>query len=245
MRSNRRFGGVAGAAMAALAAAAVFMVGGCKEQGAAPPVVPAPPAPGETGWRPLFDGTTLAGWKATDFGGQGEVKVQDGRIVLERGQGDLTGITWAGGDLPQENYEIALEAQRVEGTDFFCGLTFPVRGSAATLVCGGWGGQLVGISSFDGMDASENETTKMVDFENGRWYHIRLRVTERMIEAWIDDEALIEAEPGERKVAVRWEVEPSQPLGVAAWRTKAAIRALEMRRLAPEEFKPKTATLAP
>jgi hypothetical protein len=95
------------------------------------------------------------------------------------------------------------------------------------------------------MDASENETTKMLDFENGRWYRVRLRVTQRKIEAWIDDDPVVDAEPGERKVSVRWEVEPSQPLGVAAWRTKAAIRSIEMRLLKPEERQPKPGTEEP
>ena len=33
----------------------------------------------------LFDGKTLEGWKATDFGAQGKVVVRDGAIVMERG----------------------------------------------------------------------------------------------------------------------------------------------------------------
>src|SRR5262249_41529542 len=71
-------------------------------------------------WKTLFDGKTLAGWKITDFAGHGDVTVKDGTIRLETGI--MTGITWSN-DLPRINYEITLEAMRVEGSDFFCGLT--------------------------------------------------------------------------------------------------------------------------
>ena len=91
-------------------------------------------------WVSLFDGKTLEGWKSTDFGGQGEVAVKDGVIILSQGQ-PLTGITWQKGDkLPKDNYEITLQAMKRKGDDFFCGLTFPVRKSFCSLICGGWGG---------------------------------------------------------------------------------------------------------
>ncbi len=64
---------------------------------------------------------------------------------------------------------------------------FPVKKSHCSLVLGGWGGSLTGLSSLDGFDASENETTNVMDFKEGQWYKIRLRVTEKKIEAWIDD----------------------------------------------------------
>src|SRR5262247_2068084 len=88
---------------------------------------PKPAAPPDSAkaveWKSLFDGKTLAGWKVTDFAGRGEVNVKDGRIILE--SGSMTGVTWTN-DLPRMNYEISLDAMRVEGSDFFCGLTFPV-----------------------------------------------------------------------------------------------------------------------
>ena len=48
----------------------------------------------------------------------------------------MTGVTWTR-DFPKSNYEIRLEAMRVEGSDFFCGLTFPYQKAHATLVLGG------------------------------------------------------------------------------------------------------------
>ncbi len=72
----------------------------------------------------LFDGQSLGDWEKTDFFGQGEVSVKNQTIVLHEGQ-DMTGITWAG-ELLRMNYELQLEAKRVSGSDFFCGLTVPV-----------------------------------------------------------------------------------------------------------------------
>ncbi len=223
------------------AMAACLLVAGCR---APAPEAPAPPAPGPAAvpapapartsawqWRSLFDGKTLSGWKVTEFGGgEEEVHVEDGVITLEMGAAELSGITWTG-DVPQMDYEVEVEAMRVDGADFFCGLTFPVRDSCCSLIVGGWGGTLVGISSFDDLDASENETTQFKEFESNRWYCVRVRVTEERIEAWIDDELLIEAFPGDRRISVRAEVELSQPLGVCAWNTKAALRTIRLREL--------------
>jgi len=190
-----------------------------------------PGPPDADGWMSLFDGVSLAGWKETDFGGQGKVQVKAGEIVAKMGQGDLTGITWAGGAIPRIDYELSVMAKRTDGSDFFCGLTFPVKDSCASFIVGGWGGTLCGISCLDGYDASDNETTKMMTFEDNRWYNVRVQVTAAKIEAWIDDEKMVDAEIKERKVSVRWEVEPSQPLGLAAWRTSAAWKDLRVRKI--------------
>ena len=192
--------------------------------------------PDREGWESLFDGKTLGKWKPSDFWKPGKCHAVDGNLVLETGTGDLTGVFW-GGDatmLPRIDYEVELQAQRVEGGDFFCALTFPYKKACASLVVGGWGGGVIGISSFDGMDASMNETTGYMEFENKRWYTIRLRVAENHIQAWIDDKKVVDTEPGDRDVDVRIEVEASKPLGLAAWNTKAAYRNIRLRRLLDE-----------
>jgi len=222
----------AGAGKAAATPAAADKAAATPSGSAKPVATPtAPLKAGADGWIDLFDGKTLTNWKITDFGGQGKVHVKDGQLIFEIGEGNLTGVTWAGGDIPRMNFEVACEAMRVEGGDFFCGLTFPYNDSAASLICGGWGGTLIGISSFDGYDAANNETAKMKEFENGKWYAIRVRVTAEHIEAWIGDEKVVDAQVNGRKVAVRWEVEPSQPLGLAAYATKAATRSIKVCRL--------------
>lgn len=179
-------------------------------------------------WKNLFDGRTLTGWKVTDFAGRGEVNVKDGRIILETGS--MTGVTWTN-DLPRMNYEISLDAMRVEGSDFFCGLTFPVGKDPCSLIVGGWGGGVVGLSSLDGADAANNETTKYMMFESGKWYQIRLRVTPTKIEAWIDAEKVVDATTTDRTLSIRIEVEESKPLGIASWSTTAALRNIKLRRL--------------
>lgn len=181
-------------------------------------------------WTSLFDGKSLDGWKLTDFGGQGNVQVENGTIVLDLGN-DMTGIHRDAG-VPKVNYEVELEAMRVDGSDFFCGLTFPVKEEACSLILGGWGGGLCGLSSLDGFDASENETSNYREFKNGQWYKVRLKVTEAKIEAWLDDEQIVDVEILNRKISVRIEVELSRPFGIATWRTKGAVRNIRIRPLA-------------
>jgi hypothetical protein len=182
------------------------------------------------GWQPLFDGKTLTNWEPTKFTAEGPVTVEDGRIILSTGR-SITGITWAGPELPKTNYELALQAMRVEGSDFFAGITFPVADSFCSLILGGWGGSVVGLSSINGMDASENDTSQSVTFENGRWYNVRIRVTPEKIESWLDDRQIITQELKGNKVDIRLEVELSKPLGIASWKTKAALRDIRLRRL--------------
>src|SRR6266536_6593801 len=140
----------------------------------------------EDDWQPMFDGQTLKGWRETQFAGRGEVECRSGLLALNTGD-PFTGVNLTN-DFPKMNYEVALDALRLMGSDFFCGLTVPVGDTFCSLIVGGWGGSLVGISSLDGMDASENETTKFMNFESGRWYRLRLRVTEGKIQAWIDND---------------------------------------------------------
>jgi hypothetical protein len=193
-----------------------------------------PPAAGAAGkepaWQSLFDGKTLGSWAPTKFFGPGKVSVQNGQIVLEIG-GDLSGITWNGAELPTTNYEFALQAMRVDGGDFFAGITFPVDNSFCSLVLGGWGGSMVGLSSIDGMDASENETSQSIDFNQNQWYSVRIRVTPAAIEAWLDERRIINQPIKGRRIDTRIEVDASQPLGIASWRTKSALRDIKLRKL--------------
>jgi hypothetical protein len=191
----------------------------------------APGASDSLGWHSLFDGRTLQGWKVTDFGGQGSVRVEPDGIVLDFGD-DLTGITCTQ-QVPLFDYEVTVEAMRAGGRDFFCGLTFPVGDSCCTLIVGGWGGYLVGVSSIDGGDASDNETTQSMDFDENRWYRVRVRVAGGKIQAWIDDKQVVDLAIAGREFSVRSEVSLSRPLGIASWRTKAVLRDIRLRRLSP------------
>lgn len=182
------------------------------------------------GWQPLFNGKNLDGWKVTNFGGEGEVYLEKGNVVISQGV-DLSGITSTRKDLPTSNYEIELEATRAEGNDFFVGLTFPYRKSSCSLILGGWGGGVCGLSSIDGMDASENETTSYTAFTNGQWYKVRLKVTDDMIEAWLDGAQIVEQETKDRKVDVRFEVDLSKPMGLSTFQSTTWIRKARIRKL--------------
>jgi hypothetical protein len=182
-------------------------------------------------WKDLFDGKTLAGWKSVQFGGEGEVQVQDGKIVMELGS-DMTGITYTG-PLPRDNYELTLEGQRLQGTDFFCTTTFPVGKDPCSLVVGGWGGTVVGLSNVDYFDASENPTTTFQAFKDKQWYQVRIRVTQPKIEAWIDDDQVVDQERNGHKFGIRFEVDLCQPLGIATWCTEGAVRNIRIRQLPP------------
>jgi len=181
-------------------------------------------------WQALFDGKTLKGWKPADFGAKASIAVTDGELRIGPGE-PAAGIVRDGEVPARMNYEIELEAMRTEGHDFFCGLTFPVNQDPCTLICGGWGGTLVGLSSIDDLDASENQTATLKEFKEKTWYKIRLRVTTTHITAWINDEQLIEQELAEHKISIRTEVEPCVPLGISTWHTGAALRNIRLRKL--------------
>lgn len=177
----------------------------------------------------IFNGKSLQGWEVTNFGPQGPVYVSGGEIVLGMGDG-CTGITFKR-DFPEINYEVSLDARKIDGNDFFCGLTFPVGKDPCTLIIGGWGGTTVGLSSIDGMDASENETTTLRKFEKNQWYHIRLSVTPGDIQAWIDSTRVVDLKITGRKLSIRPEVELSKPFGIASWRTTAALRNIRVEKI--------------
>jgi len=184
----------------------------------------------DAGWESLFDGKGLGKWKETDFAGRGEVTVKDGVITLPQG-GDMTGINLEKAPANMD-YEIAFQARRTQGDDFFCGLTFPVKDKHVTFIAGGWGGSVVGISNVNGENASENETTQFRNFKAGQWYRIRIRVTKAKLEAWIDDDQLVDLETEGKDLDMRiGEIESSKPFGLATWRTAAEVKDIRWRKL--------------
>jgi hypothetical protein len=178
----------------------------------------------------MFDGKQLGHWKPADFFRNGSVYVKDGYMILEKSGAFLTGVTWDG-PLVRMNYEISLEAMRLDGKDFFCGLTFPVDSNSCSLILSGWNGQNSGISSIDGLDASSNETTRHDTFVNNRWYKVRVRVTTGKIQAWVDNKPFVELNTTGKKIGIRSEVQPSVPLGIATYMSTGAIRKIRLTKL--------------
>jgi hypothetical protein len=224
LRSQRIFGIAAFTLALALAGAAWIA--------AAEPEKPA--TADSKGWKKLFDAKSLEGWKSSGFHGSGKVQVKDGAIVLEVGK-PMTGITYSRGDFPKMDYEVFLEAKKLTGDDFFCTTTFPVADSFCSLVVGGWGGQVVGLSSINGADASENETTTSKEFKRDQWYRIRIRVSQKLIEAWIDDDKVIDVATEDRKFSTRIECRVCQPFGIATYATTGAVRDIRVRKLSEED----------
>ncbi len=189
-------------------------------------------------WTVLFDGKQMKGWKKPDgydYEDAGKVDVKDGNMVLNGGT-FATGIRWTG-KFPKTNYEVRLEAQRVDGYDFFVGMSFPVGDQALTLILGGWGGNLTGLSCVDNYRADENETCSSCDFKNKTWYRVRVRVTDKEVTAFVDDEEICKLETENRKLTVTSEMEPCLPFGIATWGdTTGALRNIRYRMLTKQEL---------
>ena len=184
----------------------------------------------ETNEMVLFDGTSLKNWKKTEYGGEGAVEVKDGKIVVEMGA-QLSGVTWSGPELPKTNYEVSVEAMKIDGSDFFCGIAFPVGKQTASFVAGGWGGGVCGISSIDGGNASENETSLVKSFLKDKWYKFRLRVEPEKILVWLDGEKIIDVGIKGREVEIHPAMEAGLPLGLATYTTTAAFRNVTLKKL--------------
>lgn len=184
-------------------------------------------------WISLFDGKTLKGWTKTKFGSEADILVEDNVLVIEMGS-PLTGVTItpdAFKPLPKINYEMSLKAKRHLGGDFFVALTFPVNDDCCSLILGGWGGSVVGLSNLDGYDASENESTTYHQFKNGTWYDVRLEVKKDTIQVWLDKESVIKINITDKDISTRIEVGLSHPVGLATFETTAHIRDFKVRPL--------------
>nr|WP_286178428.1 family 16 glycoside hydrolase [Rhodopirellula sp. JC639] len=203
----------------------------------------------KTPWQPL-----AGHWKACQFGGEGDVTIKDGVIRMEHGD-PLTGVVWTGpfdGDspdktsgkqssktakpLPRDNYELRWECRRDSGYDFLCAFTFPIADQYVSLVMGGWGGGITGISSIDGRDASDNETTMFMNYEDKRWYSARVRVETTKITVWVDGTELFSHPRKDHEFDIRFEMDPCTPLGIANFECDSQIRNIQLRRLHRSEI---------
>lgn len=179
----------------------------------------------QSAWRELA--LEPGAWEVVSFGGEGEVEWDESGLVMRFGS-PLTAVRWTGEPLPAR-FEIEVLAARVDGSDFFCGLNLPIGSDAATVVLGGWGGALCGLSCIDGMDASMNPTRSFENFERGQTYRLRVRVDDEFVIATIDGEELFTHALGEGALALRTEVMPVGPLGISCFQTTARVESVRWR----------------
>jgi hypothetical protein len=223
--------------MASAVSAAAWLLGLGMAMAVEEPGKPPPSADKDkAGWKSLFDGKTLAGWKPTYFSDENKITIKDGAVVMAKGM-LMTGVKYTGTDFPKTDYEFSLEGKKLDGDDFFCTTTFPVGDSFCSLVVGGWGGTVVGLSSINFMDASENETNTHKEFKRDQWYRVRVRVTRDRIQAWIDDENLVDADIKGKKISIRVECAGCKPFGIATYATTGAVRNIRVRPLTEADKK--------
>ena len=216
-------------------------------------------------WTPLFDGKTLDGWTMSKIEEEKKAEVKDGVIIV--GRDDLaSGIKYDekfyNKPFPKSNYEIMYQAKRADGYDFFGTITFPVKESHCSFLAGGWSGSVVGLSSINGYDASENETTAFYPFKDKQWYQFRLCVSDDRITVWLypvgddgkpiappkDDQKALDAArlevekpkvdlvlDSDKRISTRLEVSFFQPLGISTWNTEGHLRDIKFRELTPKE----------
>ena len=200
---------------------------------------PAGPHEAAGDWISLFDGENLGCWTDGEEAGSIVPTVKDGCIVL--GMGSMSsGIKFDQGKadkpFPKTNYEIEYIAKRQSGNDFFAALTFPFGDSCCTVVNGGWGGTLFGLSNIDNMDASENNSSSYFNFKNKTWYVFRVRVTDHTISVWLDDEKKIDINTEGHEISIRLEMNRYKPFGFASWVTEGWIRSIRYRHLSEDEI---------
>jgi len=140
----------------------------------------------------------------------------------------MTGIVWQG-NLPRDGYEIELEAMRVEGQWDFCFLCFPIGRESCVWKIGGETGSTSGLDQINNTDFMRNQSTLRMPFELRRWYRVRLRVTSRAVEGWIDQRKVFDVPRVGRRFSITTGYEPMKPLGLASWGTTSAIRNVRLR----------------
>ena len=182
------------------------------------------------GWQALFDGNSLDNWEVTQYDDR-KPFVKNGVMTIPMSINVLmTSVCWNGEPLPENNYAIYYEARRVEGNDIFGAISFPYGDTSATLIVGGWGGLVCGISCIAGYDASENETTKYINFKDGQWYPIYLRVTTDSIRATIDNVPVFDLATAGKRIHLRGGMY-APALTLSTYLTTGEIRNLRIKKL--------------
>lgn len=183
-----------------------------------------------TDWIELENTDEQKPWKFLSFGGRDAFEIEGNRLSVEMGY-PLAGFVYEGSAFPTSNYHLSLQARKVDGTDFFCCLTLPVNDQHCSLVLGGWGGTVTGISCIDKQDASDNPTTSVRKYETGQWYHVEVLVTTDQLVCKLDGQTIVELPLVGIELSLRTEVEPCKPLGLCSFSTAAEWKNIRYRKL--------------
>jgi len=105
----------------------------------------------------------------------------------------------------------------------------PVGANYVSMVLGGWGNCIVGLSCIDRKLASGNETTLAMSFDNDRWYRVRVKVSPERFQAWVDNKQVIDMEREGRKISPYPGLEILTPFGLFSWGTSSAIKDVRYR----------------
>jgi hypothetical protein len=177
-------------------------------------------------WTVLLDEKDQSRWRAGGFGEDPEFEVGARGIVLPIGV-PMAGLTYT--DTPPKTpYSLEISATKEYGSDFFLGITFPVAGTHITLVLGGWGGVVCGLSCLDGEDASTNDTKTLRNFPNGKLTVVVIDVSDDRIRARVDGEVIMDVALEGREITLRPEVAPSVPLGIASFATCTTLHQVRL-----------------
>lgn len=181
-------------------------------------------------WVYMLDKEAHARWKPEgDFVEGGKPEFEDTVVTLTTGE-PFSGAKWLG-TFPKTDYEVRLEAKRTKGEDIMCGLLFPVGKDLLSFVMGGWGNTVIGCSSIDELNASENDTYYNMPLKNNIWYEVKLRITPKKIQAWIGKTQVINFEIDDHKISPYPGLEEYAPFGVFTWDSSSEIRNLRVMRL--------------
>ena len=157
------------------------------------------------------------------------LSIEPGLITIEAGA-PFEGLAWTD-PFPRENYELTLEATRLEGKDIFCGVVFPVGPDSCSMIPGGWDNSLLGLSMVDGLSAAENVTSYPEAFTNHVWSTVKLKVTTEAVTVKIDDKQVIDLKREAHSFSLYPGLEMYEPFGFFTYQTKALIRNPTLRAL--------------
>ena len=167
-------------------------------------------------------------WKSSD---NKPLAVGSDMITIEPGN-PYSGATWTG-PFPTDNYELSLEATRLEGQDIFCGIVFPIREDTCSLILGGWDNSLLGMSMIDGLSAAENVTSYPESFTNHTWSTVVLKVTSGNVSVTLNEKTVIDLQRDHHTFSLYPGLEMYEPFGFFTYNSKALIRNPTLRMLKP------------